>query len=137
MIDASRLDDEQIEVLDLPSDEAKIIKGCAGSGKTVLAVHKADRIRKKEEGSFYIIIYTKALRAFIQDGIDELWIPDTRVLYEYQWRAQGSPNADYLLIDESQDFSEDDIAFFKSKANVAIIFFGDTAQQVYDTKIDY
>ena len=66
MIDASRLDDQQLEVLELPSNEQKIIKGCAGSGKTVLAVHKADRIRKKQQGSFYILVYTRALRAFIK-----------------------------------------------------------------------
>lgn len=137
MIDASKLDDQQLEVLELPSSEAKIIKGCAGSGKTVLAVHKADRIRKKEQGTFYIIIYTKALRAFIQDGIDSLGIPHTNVLYEYQWRRAGNPSADYLLIDESQDFSAADIALFKSKANKAVIFFGDSAQQIYETKIDF
>jgi superfamily I DNA/RNA helicase len=137
MIDASRLDDQQIEVLELASDESKIIKGCAGSGKTVLAVHKADRIRKKQQGSFYILVYTRALRAFIQDGIDELGIPNASVLYEWEWRRKGCPQADYLLIDESQDFSEQDITLFKKSANQAITFFGDSAQQVYDTKINF
>ncbi len=137
MIDASKLDDEQLEVLDLSPDIPKIVKGCAGSGKTVLAVHKADRIRKKEQGTFYILVYTRALRTFIDDGIIELGIPDTRVLYEWQWRRQGAPEADYLLIDESQDFSAADIALFNKKAKKAVIFFGDTAQQVYPNKIIY
>ena len=136
-IDASKLDDQQLEVLELPTDEAKIIKGCAGSGKTVLAVHKADRIRKKQQGSFYILVYTRALRSFIQDGIDELGIPNASVLYEWEWRKKGCPKADYLLIDESQDFSAQDITLFKNSANEAIIFFGDSAQQIFDTKINF
>ena len=137
MIDASKLDDDQVDVLELPSSEAKIIKGCAGSGKTLLAVHKADRIRKKEQGTFYIIVYTKALRAFIQDGIDSLGIPNTNVLYEWQWREAGNPDADFLLVDESQDFAADDIELFKRKAKIAVIFFGDSAQQVYNNKLNY
>jgi superfamily I DNA/RNA helicase len=139
MIDAAKLDDEQLEILELDPNDAKIVKGCAGSGKTVLAVHKADRVRKKALGSYYILVYTRALRAFIQDGINELGIPDANVMYEWDWRIRrNSPSADYLFIDESQDFSEQDIRFFVSKANKAVVFFGDSAQQVYaDGKINY
>lgn len=134
MIDASKLDDQQYDVLEMDIKDSKIVKGCAGSGKTILAVHTAAKIRAKNQGTFLIIVYTKALKAFISDGIRKLNLKDTDVKYEYEWKSDGMPKYDYLIIDESQDFCAEDIALFKSAANKGFIFFGDSVQQLYQHK---
>lgn len=38
---------------------------------------------------------------------------------------------DYVIVDEAQDFSRDDIELLKSKARKALLVYGDTAQQLY------
>lgn len=129
------LDIPQEKVLRL--NESKVIKGCAGSGKTLLAVHKAKNLQASNQGSFYFIVLTKSLRSFINSGIRELDIPNAKVLYAWEWKERLScPTADYILVDEAQDFSADDIKLFESKAKKVVMFFGDTAQQVYESTTD-
>lgn len=128
------LDIHQQQVLRLT--QSTVIKGCAGSGKTLLAAHKAKNLQASNQGTFYFIVFTKALKAFINDGIRQLNIPDAKVMYAWEWKEKLScPSADYILVDEAQDFSEEDIMLFKSKANKVVLFFGDTAQQVYKTTL--
>ncbi len=131
--------DWQINVpLDIPQEnvlrlnESKVITGSAGSGKTLLAVHKAKNLQASKKGTFYFIVLTKALRRFISSGVQALNIPDTKVLYAWEWKKYDCPSADYIMIDEAQDFGEEDINLFKDKAKKVVMFFGDTAQQVYE-----
>lgn len=126
-----QLDARQQEVFALKT--SKVIKGCAGSGKTLMAAHLAKRLQEQEGSSFYFIVYTKALKAFIGDGIRQLGIENTKVMYAWEWQSRyNAPSADYILVDEAQDFSEEDILLFKSKARKEVFFFGDSAQQIYD-----
>ena len=46
MIKESELDDDQIKVLMETLDKSCIVAGCAGSGKSVLALIKAQRVQK-------------------------------------------------------------------------------------------
>jgi superfamily I DNA/RNA helicase len=118
----------------LRSNESKVVIGSAGSGKTLLAVHKAKNIQASQKGTFYVIVLTRALRAFISSGVRKLEIPNTKVLYAWEWKERyNCPSADYIMIDEAQDFGEEDINRFKEKANKMVLFFGDTAQQVYES----
>lgn len=48
MIKESELDDDQIRVLTATLDKSCIVSGCAGSGKSVLALIKAQRIQKEK-----------------------------------------------------------------------------------------
>jgi superfamily I DNA/RNA helicase len=40
--------------------------------------------------------------------------------------------ADYIIVDEVQDFSKNTIDIFRKKAKKALILFGDSAQQIYE-----
>jgi superfamily I DNA/RNA helicase len=134
-IKESELDDYQIKVLQKRVDKPNIIKGCAGSGKSILALHRVKQIQEENIGSFYFILYTKALKQYMQDGIDSIGLRSERVTYHWHWKNRlDAPNADYIIIDEAQDFSEQDIKLFKSKANKALMLFGDSAQQIYKFK---
>lgn len=135
-IKESELDDYQVVVLQKRVDKPSIVKGCAGSGKSILALHRVKQIQEENIGSFYFILYTRALKQYMQDGIDSIGLRSDRVTYHWHWENRlNAPNADYIIVDEAQDFSEQDIRLFKSKANKALILFGDSAQQIYKFKI--
>lgn len=134
-IKESELDDYQVKVLQKRVDKPNIIRGCAGSGKSILALHRVKQIQEENIGSFYFILYTRALKQYMQDGIDSIGLRSDRVTYHWHWKNRlDAPTADYIIIDEAQDFSEQDINLFKSKANKALMLFGDSAQQIYKFK---
>ena len=72
MIKESELDDDQIKVLMATLDKSCIVEGCAGSGKSVLALIKAQRIQKERGDNYKIIVYTKALCRYMNSGRQEL-----------------------------------------------------------------
>ena len=131
MIKESELDDDQIKVLMETLDKSCIVAGCAGSGKSVLALIKAQRIQKEYGTNYKVIVFTKALCKYMNSGKKELGL--TNDFYYYQeWKYQRErrgrymvysrdengnkipymPPADYIIVDEIQDFSSDEINEF-------------------------
>lgn len=132
-VNESELDDYQIKVIERRTENSFIVKGCAGSGKSILALWKAKQIQATPDmGSFYVIVFTKALRQFMLDGINEIGIKTDRVLYHWQWEnSMGKPSADYIIVDEAQDFNRGEIDAFRESSRKALILYGDSAQQIY------
>ena len=128
----SELDDYQVKVINKKTDNSYIVKGCAGSGKSILALWKAKQIQDEHRGSYMYIVFTKALMQYMADGIKEVGISQRNVDYHWHWvNRAGCPSADYIIVDEAQDFSKEDIGLFKSKARKALLLYGDSAQQLY------
>ena len=128
----SELDDYQVKVINKKTDNSYIVKGCAGSGKSILALWKAKQIQDEHRGSYMYIVFTKALMQYMADGIKEVGISQRNVDYHWHWvNRAGCPSADYIIVDEAQDFSKEDIELFKSKARKALLLYGDSAQQLY------
>ncbi|MBC8601648.1 AAA family ATPase [Parabacteroides acidifaciens] len=132
MIKESELDEDQIKVLMAVLDKSCIVTGCAGSGKSVLALIKAQRIQKERGDNYKIIVFTKALCQYMNAGRQSLGLKNT-FLYYWAWknRENCSP-ADYIIVDEIQDFEEEEIREFIDAAKKHFIFFGDTAQSIYE-----
>lgn len=132
MIKESELDEDQIKVLMAVLDKSCIVTGCAGSGKSVLALIKAQRIQKERGDNYKIIVFTKALCEYMNEGRQSLGLKNT-FLHHWVWknRLNCSP-ADYIIVDEIQDFEEEEIKEFIGAANKHFIFFGDTAQSIYE-----
>ena len=61
MIVESELDADQIRILTATLDRSCIVEGCAGSGKSILALIKAQRIQKERGNNYRVIVFTKAL----------------------------------------------------------------------------
>jgi superfamily I DNA/RNA helicase len=158
MIIESELDDDQIKVLNATNDKSCIVAGCAGSGKSVLALIKAQRIQKEKGNNYQIIVYTKALCKYMNAGRTELGLKK-EFAYHEEWKwiktlkhyANGQsfmvyardsngnkipnmPKSDYMIVDEIQDFSMDEIRDFLKATKKNFFFFGDTAQSIYDIK---
>lgn len=128
----SELDDYQVRVINKKTDSSYIVKGCAGSGKSILALWKAKQIQDEHKGSFCYVVFTKALRQYMADGIKQVGVNNNNVDYFWHWKnTAGCPTSDYIIVDEAQDFSLEDINLFRSKARKAVLLYGDTAQQLY------
>lgn len=79
----------------------------------------------------------------MKDGISQIGLTASNVENYNQcfyWSKDGSTwqqgdwkkgKYDYLIVDEAQDFSKEDILLFKSKATKALLLYGDSAQQLY------
>lgn len=127
----SELDDYQTKVVQRRTDRSFIVKGCAGSGKSILALWKVKQIQEENKGTYYFIVFTKTLKKYMEDGIREIGLNNSKVVYHKEWEKYGSPAADYLVVDEAQDFSKEDIQTLMAKSNKALIMYGDSAQQLY------
>jgi len=128
----SELDEYQVQVINKRTDNSFIVKGCAGSGKSILALWKAKDIQNKNLGSYQFIVFTKALKQYMMDGIRQVGINANNVDYHWHWENRAKcPSSDYIIVDEAQDFSKEDILKFKSKARKALLLYGDSAQQLY------
>ena len=151
MIKESELDDDQIKVLMETLDKSCIVAGCAGSGKSVLALIKAKRIQKEYGNNYKVIVFTKALCKYMNSGKQELELVNDFYYYEewkYKRERRGRymvyckdengdkipymPSADYIIVDEIQDFSNEEICEFINATNKNFFFFGDTAQSIYE-----
>lgn len=131
-IKESELDDFQYRILNKKIGASHIITGCAGSGKSILALWKAKQIEEEHKGSYLYIVYTKALAQYMKDAIREIGISENNVIYFWEWENKFHyKKADYIIIDEAQDFTQHDIDLFMDAANKALLIFGDTAQQLY------
>ncbi|MDR1912851.1 MAG: AAA family ATPase [Helicobacteraceae bacterium] len=125
------MDDYQRRVINARLNRSLIVTGCAGSGKSIIALWKAKEIQEKNMGTYIVIVFTKALRRYISDGIKQIGINERNVYYMNEWLDKQSPGADYIIVDEAQDFSKAKIEMFKAKARRALMLFGDSAQQLY------
>lgn len=68
MIIESELDDDQIKFLMSTMEKSCIVEGCAGSGKSVLALIKAQHIQKRFGNDYKVIVFTKALCRYMSSG---------------------------------------------------------------------
>jgi superfamily I DNA/RNA helicase len=127
----SELDEYQVQVIQRRTNRSFIVKGCAGSGKSILALWKVKQIQEENRGTYYFIVFTKTLKQYMKDGIRTIGLKDDRILYHWQWKNQGCPSADYIVVDEAQDFDSEQIDTFKNSARVALLLYGDSAQQIY------
>ena len=131
MVKESMLDDYQMDLLDRTLDRSLVVSGCAGSGKSVIALQKAKRIQAERGRDYTVIVFTKALKDYMQAGRQELGLNDA-FYYHWDWKnRRGMPKADYVIVDEAQDFTREEIREFINSARRNIFFFGDTAQSIY------
>lgn len=64
----SELDDYQVKVINKKTDNSYIVKGCAGSGKSILALWKAKQIQDEHKGTYLYIVFTKALMQYVRSN---------------------------------------------------------------------
>ena len=122
------MDDDQLDLIEYTDDKSMLVAGCAGSGKSVIAMHKAEQLHKKGK-DVILIAYTKSLSRFMKNGKAD---SSFRFFHHYLWKyTYKMPKADYIIVDEIQDFTKEEIQEFIYAAKKHFLFFGDTAQSIY------
>ena len=153
--------EEQLQVLEHPLDRSLFVAGPPGSGKTVLALQRAQMMAEMQE-TVPIVTYGRMLRrllALMQD-IDEveprtmqsfIWhdylsrtgaIPPTPQYdkYAYQWddmldRLQQSPSdGGPLVVDEGQDLPEGFFVYASRHVSRTMTVFADDDQALGDQR---
>ncbi len=87
---------EQRQVVLLPTTRHQFVSGPAGSGKTLLALHRTRRLLDEgvPESRLRALVFTRVLRSYIKSGTEALEIPESVVGTYNQWvtavaREQG------------------------------------------------
>jgi len=123
-IDYAKLDDFQRQLVDRKVNKSMVITGSAGSGKSVIALHKAKQVSSL--GSYAIIVFTKTLKKYFNDGLTSLNLSN---VYHYDGWKNNKNQVDYLIVDECQDFSPNEIEEMCNYGRICF-FFGDTDQSI-------
>jgi DNA-binding transcriptional MerR regulator len=122
------MDDDQLDLIEYTDDKSMLVAGCAGSGKSVIAMHKAEQLHQKGK-DVILIAYTRSLSRFMKNGKADATF---RFFHHHYWKYKlKMMKADYVIVDEIQDFTKEEIQEFIDAARQHYFFFGDTAQSIY------
>lgn len=141
MIDEARLDPNQREIFNSSIDKNMWIKGFAGSGKSVLLIHKLRKILKDNPNTqTCVVVYTWSMIDMFKTGMNELGMPHTIPVITYL-KFEKQPNEqkyDYIFCDEVQDLPESTLLLMKNrlKPNGRIVVAGDSNQSIYVGKVE-
>lgn len=125
-------DDIQQLLIHKNLENSMIVSGCAGSGKSNIALIKAQQIQNEVGDDYQIIVFTKSLYNYMNSARKILKL-NGRFTYYWHWKNKlGCPVSDYVIVDEIQDFTSDEINEFIKATKKHFFFFGDTAQSIFD-----
>jgi superfamily I DNA/RNA helicase len=111
------------------------IQGFPGSGKTVLLLYAAKRIKDSNSGAKILFIeFTHALIKMLEAAIDQLPYDDIHVVtyYDFVKNNHGEKVYDYVLCDEVQDVPGIVLERMK-ECSRRVIIAGDVNQSIYET----
>ena len=147
-------DEEQLDVYETPFDESLFVVGPPGSGKTVLAVHRAQMLAS-DDIPVVLVTYNRMLRRLIAQLTEEQvraqtmhqfvgshYYAQTNAIapstapYVYDWNAMfetlerhgATPNPTHVIVDEGQDLPKRFFRFVRSFVATTITVFADEDQ---------
>lgn len=123
------MDDDQLDLIEITDNQSMLVSGCAGSGKSVIAMKKAEKLTKNGK-DVILIAYTKTLSKFMESGKSSSKFQFYN--YHYWKNKLNKKEADYIIVDEIQDFSKEEVLEFINAAKKHFLFFGDSAQSIYN-----
>ena len=88
LIGGSNLTPEQLEVAQAHPGEHLLVTGPAGSGKTLLLLHRAAQLMKEHNvppSRMGVMVYTNVLKRYIRSGVRELGLPENMVSLFFDW----------------------------------------------------
>lgn len=123
-------DQHQQIILAMKAEQTVVVKGVAGSGKSLTLLKKAKQISTFTK-SYAIIVYTKSLKQYFVDELAEIGQSAGHVYYAKEWENSEKPHVDYMFVDECQDFNSEEIQDFRNHGQYCW-FFGDTDQSIME-----
>lgn len=129
-LDTLTPDRHQQIIINMSAERTAIVKGIAGSGKSLTLLKKAKQV-STITNSYAIIVYTKSLKQFFVDELAEIGENENHVYYFREWQKSDKPNVKYMFVDECQDFNSEEIDDFLQHGQYCW-FFGDTDQSIME-----
>jgi superfamily I DNA/RNA helicase len=123
-------DKHQQIIINMSAERTAVVKGVAGSGKSLTLLKKAKQV-STITSSYAIIVYTKSLKQFFVDELAEIDQSGKHVYYFYEWQHSEKPQFKYLFVDECQDFNSSEINDFLQHGKYCW-FFGDSSQSIME-----
>lgn len=145
--------DEQIPIINLPTDKTYFVRGGPGTGKSILAIHRIAKLHDIEpETSVKMLVYNKALQLHLAEGLAasgldkdivqtcHKWLYDMgckrigSALWGYDWgkvkqhaldRMEKEGPIGHLILDEAQDIPKKLLEILHSVSVNATIFTDD------------
>ena len=77
------LSEEQMDIVNLPTDKDYVIQGSAGTGKTVMAVYRAAQISRNKK--VLILVYNKPLKMYLSAALKEPQFDNCEVSTYFAW----------------------------------------------------
>jgi DNA helicase-2/ATP-dependent DNA helicase PcrA len=90
---AALIDPRQFELISRPSSGVIVVQGSAGSGKTTIGLHRIAYLNFAEPGYFraesmLVIVYQRALAAYVSRVLPELQVPGVKVRTFAHWAEE-------------------------------------------------
>lgn len=137
IIRRDRLDPDQRRIVDAPINNNMWIAGFAGSGKSVILVHKAIKILENNPNAkILFVVYTQSLVDLFRTGLTTLGQQNIEVKTIYEFMDCGNMY-DYILCDEVQDCTDSMIREIRSRTRRNVIVAGDKFQSIYEQDVRY
>lgn len=114
-------------VINNPMEE-RIVEGCAGSGKTLMAAFAVSALVGKNMKSG-LMVYTNVLERFIGDNFPKDSGLKNSICHYDQW-INAPVEQDVYIVDEAQDFPKKRMDSIKSHSKTQI-WLGDEQQEIY------
>jgi len=109
-----------------------IVYGPAGSGKTMLTILLAEKLKTNNPSlKIEIIVFTKSLGKFIRKSLADRGLADVDVRHYINVKINYEI-IDITIIDEGQDFGLSQIKWMINRSKNGIYLLGDTNQDVYE-----
>jgi len=127
-------DTSQQEVLKVSINENLIVKGAAGSGKTNMAIYRANQAN---DNTFVIVVYTVALKKMVRYGLSELGLDKDRVVHEWSWINRGIEISGdlYCLKGGNKYGLSDDLLILKTSEEIRYFVAKEKYDSIIQTKI--
>jgi superfamily I DNA/RNA helicase len=141
MVEHNKFDPRQKEVFESKIDKNLWIKGFAGSGKSIVLIHKLQKLLEDNSNlQVCVVVYTWSMIDMFKTGMKSIGFPDTIPVITYLNFEKQSPDQkyDYIFCDEVQDLPESTLMLMKNKLkpNGKIVVSGDSNQSIWPNRVD-
>jgi superfamily I DNA/RNA helicase len=108
------------------------VQGCAGTGKTLILAHIAQRLQASDKNcSIIFLTYTHALKAMIHKTVSQSGVNAAVSTYLSFLHSRQALNYDVIVLDEIQDVKLVDLAALKKRC-IHLVVAGDCEQRIYE-----